>query len=115
MQHNSEERISRLTVFLEVTAGIERLELGVGVGAIGRNGRRDLKRVTFDDVGGARADAEQVRVGNDAEGLVILDDGTLFVPLGVRVQERPELRRQIERRFEYTRVFLWQSYLHLSS
>lgn len=54
----------------------------------------------------AGPDAEQVGVGNDAEGLVVLDDAGLVVPLGVLLKQGTELRRKREGRLEYVRVFL---------
>ena len=59
---------------------------------------------------GARSDAEQVRVGDDAEGFVVLDDAGLIVPLGDVVgHESSELGREVETRFEDVWVLLGES------
>ena len=70
------------TVLFEIATGIERLELGRFGFRLFTGRRRDLERVALDDVRGAGPRAEQVGVGNDAEGLVVLDDAGLVVPLG---------------------------------
>lgn len=67
----------------------------------------DLERFGFDDMRGAGSDAEKVGIGYDAEGLVILDDAGLAVPVGVLRKQGAELRRKRERRLEYVRVFPW--------
>lgn len=57
---------------------------------------------------GAGADTEEIRVRDDAEGFVVLDDAGLVVPLGDAVvgHERAELGREVESWFEDVWVFL---------
>lgn len=73
----------------------------------------DLERFGFDDVRSAGSDAEKVGIGNDAKGLVIVDDAGLAVPAGVLRKQGAELRRKRECRLEYVRVFLRQAHPHL--
>ena len=56
---------------------------------------------------GARSDAEKVRIRNNAEGLVVLDDAGLVVPIRrVLIDNGAELWRNVEGWLEYVWVFL---------
>lgn len=58
----------------------------------------------------ARPNAEEVRVRNNAEGLIVLNDAAFVVPLDIG-GDGTKLRREREVGFEYARVLLWQSHL----
>ena len=75
-----------------------------------------MEGIDFHDVRSTRTDAEEVRVGNDAEGLVVLDDAGFVVPLGVGIldpDEGAELRRESEGWLEDMRVFPRETHFHL--
>lgn len=112
-QLKSEKR-AKLTILFEIAAGINGIEFIDGL--IGRRRMRDLEGIDFDGVRSTRAGAEQVRVRNDAEGLVVLDDAAFIVPHGagiVDIDEGPELRRESEARLEDVRVFPRKTHFHL--
>lgn len=66
---------------------------------------------------GSRTDTEEIRVRDDAEGFVVLDDAGLVVPLGDIVvgHESAELGREVESWFEDVWVFLGQSDAYFGS
>lgn len=74
-----------LTVLFEVAARVDRVALrspGGLVGWLRRRGRGgDLEGAALHGVGVAGPDPEQVRVGDDAEGLVVPQDAPHVVPL----------------------------------
>lgn len=67
----------KFTVFFEIAAAIG----GVQIVGGGRR-RRDLKGVALNQVRGAGADTEQVRVGDEAKRLVVLGNACFVVPFG---------------------------------
>ncbi|GMP60109.1 hypothetical protein CsSME_00023116 [Camellia sinensis var. sinensis] len=103
---NREEKEEEgVTVFFKVAAGIDGIELGDG--GIG-GGRRNLKRLAFDDVRNARSNAEEVRVRNNAESFVVVENTALVVIFGIRgIDHGTKLWREREGRFEYARVLFW--------
>ena len=44
--------------------------------------KRELEGVGLYDIGSAGTDTEQVGVGDDTKGLVVVEDGALVVPFG---------------------------------
>ncbi|KAF5950894.1 hypothetical protein HYC85_012887 [Camellia sinensis] len=105
MNGTNKEEEEEVTVFFKVTARIDGIELRDG-GIGGR--RRNLKRLAFDDVRSARSDAEEVRVRNNAESFVVVENTALVVPFGIGgIDHGTKLWREREGRFEYARVLLW--------
>lgn len=104
-----------LTILFKIAARIDGIELRSSSISIARGGRRrKLEGLDLDEVRSASSDTKQVGIGDEAERVVVLDNGTLIVPLGIGIiHEGSELRRDSEGRFEDARVLLRQSYLHL--
>lgn len=72
-----EERRERVTIFFEIAARV------VEHGRVGLSRGWDLERVGLDDVRRARANAEEIRVGDDTERLVVAKNAGLLVPFFV--------------------------------
>lgn len=64
---------------------------------------------------GATSHTKQIRVRDDAEGFVVLDDASLIVPFGyIVLHESAELGREVESWFKDIRIFLWKSNANFS-